>query len=503
MTRISSQLSSKREVVLIGGILGVFPLILTARAFILPGFPFDGEIFSNLLPALHARHSIANGQLPIYTELFYSGRYQFANPLWYGFYPPAWLLFIPGIPLDGAIKFLLAVHLFITPGIAYYYSEQEVPWFVAAPFALLWVMPIAAQLNFAHLEKVFAWPWLVLVACQCLPERFRSDSRRDGRIAGIGLGMILLAGGNYYFAYGLALIVIITVTCRAQKFGRGVIEGSIVGVPHLISIAPVLLGGASRPAVGYTAGVFDVVDLLSGLFVTPMAYVRFVGQGYAVIGLPVLLLTGYGIHYAHRHTNDWWVAGISAAGIIGWALATGNQVLYSLPGVSILRVSSRATVLVAIAALLLALYGATQLTRPKINSEWRQILVVSLLVLSVLVASIAWVNQTQLGYTTSPDEANEIAGQLKASDCESVWLASNPSWNSSASLPVDSTELGFALTKRDIAVRAVHYGAIGQQWTVYNETGQLSFDVLLTGGPLPANGSINLSVADSSFRTVG
>ena len=485
---------SKRGPILTALLLGAVPVLLTADAFFRAGYPFGGEIFSNLIPAVHARQSISTGELPGYTELFFGGRYQFSNPLWYGFYPPAWILFIPVIPLTVAVKLLIGAHLVAVPLVAYYCLKPKLRWELVVLLSLLWVMPLASQVSAAHLEKIMAWPWDILAAHQLLPDELADDPLRAGTIAGVATGAVFLAGGNYYGMYLLFLVVPVTVLRGSWLFLKRFFSGILVGLPHLLSVLPVLLHrGADRPAPGYGLWPWEMIQLLTGFlnvgfFPTPA---NVTVPGYAVIGFGACLLALYGGYVALRAEPSW------AAGIVTSILVGGlfvGELIYVLPVVDVLRIASRANILIAACLLLLTTYGlmSADFRRRGERTPTVRTFVTILLVLSVVQAGAAW---GTFDYSAVQPTVGEAVGdKVAAANCESAWISSTPAWGN-RSAGVNSPQIGFVLTQRGVVLQAVHYGRIGQSWQVWNGT-QLTFDVLITGQPLPESGAVTLTGAD-------
>lgn len=186
---------------IISGIaIGLVPILLAAPTLLQPGYPFGGEIYSNLVPAIHARDALAAGQFP-WDAPWFSGRNIWINPLFKGAYPFAWPLYMPFVPLAVAVKFVVAIHLFGTVFVSFWILEKDIGPVSAGAMALLFLSPIAVQVGVAHLEKLFAWPWVVLAATQTVPWRLQKSPDQAGLVIGVCIGMALLAGGNYYAAY--------------------------------------------------------------------------------------------------------------------------------------------------------------------------------------------------------------------------------------------------------------------------------------------------------------
>lgn len=459
-------------------LVAAFPVFLTHNAIFGSGYPNGGELFSNLIPALHGRYSLSHGQLPVYTEHFYTGRYQFLNPLWYGFYPPAWILFLPFVPLDLASELLIAVHIAVVPVIAYYYAKKELRLWITVAFSLIWVLPIAAQVKAGHLEKIFSWPWFVLLAWQLTPDRLDAPRHRPAYIAGFSIGMMLLAGGNYYAAFSALMIGCLVLSTGSWEFLKRAIVGGTIGIPHLLSVVPPLLTSISRPSgrtmspigsIQLVSGLFDVWIFDTGLPVTP---------GYAVVGLGTVVLGLVGCYNAFKLDRRWCI-GLLGASLAGMAFITG--VVYVFPPADALRTGTRANMVVAVTMLLFARYAlqhwengspSTQLPTFALSAG-----IGLLLVTSVVHGSAGWV---LFGHASvSPDVGERTATALEREGCESAWIEPGSRRERLEKLPYD-LQIAFKLTEHRIATRSLHYGAIGQTWTVRDGT-NYTFDSLILG----------------------
>lgn len=315
------------------------------------GYPYGGEVFSNLYLAQHARTSLAAGHLPIYTDLFFTGRYQFANPLWYGFYPFAWPLLFPMIPLKLATKIVILGHLIAVPLISYHSLKDHLELRHSLLLSMISLPPIATQVGAGHLEKIFAWPWFVLIMWRLLP--CNAGTIRRGVLLGVAIGFMLLAGANYYAVYALFLVLLILGFTRSYSTLKGFIVGGLVGTPHLLSVLPAMLSEAHRPPPGYGMWPHESVQLLVGVWGGPIPFDANVTSGYAAVGIGVLSLAIYGFYLAF-HTNREWTLGLIA--VSGVAFAFLSEMIYVLPAASMLRTAGRVNILLAVVALLFATY---------------------------------------------------------------------------------------------------------------------------------------------------
>ncbi|WP_379775017.1 hypothetical protein [Haloarcula pelagica] len=458
------------------------------------GYPVGNEIFVHLMPALHARFSLLAGELPIYTDLFFSGRYQFANPLWFGWYPFAWPLYVPGLPLKTAIYIVVAPHLLAAPAIAYYYSQKTLPYYFAVPFAYLWLMPITVQAFGGHLEKLFAWPWLVLLVWQLRPSNLTERPRRAGYIMGFCGGMMFLAAGNYYFIYGLLIAVPFALAYWHRDMIKGAVLAGLIGTPRLVTVVALLLEGTSRPEVGFKLTLPKMVWLLSGLHLIESISIKkgLIFPGFAVIGLPALWLG-----YRSVKQTDWgdisgpWRPAAVVVIAVGTLIATGSPVIYTLPGSGLIRTAGRANIIIALMTLLFVWVG--------LRYEWAnrhsviRVAVAGLLLSSVAMAGVAFATLDMMSSqpTTFSDT---VMTEVDAAGCDEVWISHTPAWSSSGDYTRFRPErLSFEATERGIAVRAGHVGHFGQEWSLRDEGGAYQVDVLVTPVKLPDGGSVDMS----------
>jgi hypothetical protein len=435
--------------------------------------------------------------------LWYGGRYQFVNPLWKGFYPPWWVLFIPGVPIILAQKTLIALHYVATTTIAYYYARQDFDWWFAVPFALLFVFPMATFGG--HMWKVFSWPWVTLLMWQLTKNRITRPTQRQGVIAGVCLGATLLTGGSYYFFYFVGLVAALVLALRQRAFAIGALKGSLVGAPKVVfSLVPVVLAGAERPGLGETVSLAQLVTGLTGVWIDASEWTievesMILGEGGAVIGLPACLLAAFAFIYAYRHPHQErsrWFLGIIAAGVFGVLLATGWSIMYHLPFVDAFRAAARAISLVAISLLLAVWFTLRIATRQRRTIVTAAI--ISLLVLSAVNGAAAWAI-TDDGSAVQPTAGDRVTDTIVSAGCDRVWMEGRGGVDNER-LPYKHP-ISFELTQRGIPLQAVYYAPFGQEYATH-ENGQLTFDVLIIGSPLPENGTVALEGGQTGHGTI-
>lgn len=475
----------------IGVLLGLVPLFLLREVLFAPGYPYQFDGVSNLYPALHFRWSLIQGQLPIYTELWYGGEIQQFNPLWKGFYPFAWPLFIPGVPILPALKAILAVHYALPAIFAYYFLSEELDWWAAAPVALLFTTPMA--LFVGHYEKVLGWPWLVLCVVHLRPTLLRDHPRRAGLVAGVGLGVALLAGDNYHVFYTGLFALCVLIATRARTAFLQFARGGLVATPKvLFSILPVILLGADRPDNGKGLGFEQLVTGVAGFWYDTAGsefvfWPKIFFEGYAAVGLPVVLLAiGVLVWSYVDPPKDWrWIAGVGIAALVGILLATRWTVAYELPVVEMFRVAARGVVLVSLSAISLGIVALTMTRRREHGTL--HVAVAVLVMLSAANGVWAW-SEVENRQAIETDAGEEVAADIYAMDCGSVWIEGGYNGTGTPQKKL----LGYHLTKRGIPLQAVNYGKIGQNYTAV-KNGSPTFDVLLLGSPMPENESVTLT----------
>lgn len=480
-TTLWRRIHNRWRVLAVGLLLGLVPLVLLRSRLFQPGFPYPGDFISNMFPPLIVRWHLSHGQLPLYTHLWYGGEYILFNPLFKGFYPVAWPLYIPGIPLLPVAKAVVGLHYVAAVAIAYWYASKEFPWWIAVPFALLFVTPMMTFVG--HIEKVFGWPWLVLFAWHITDRRMRTSPMRNGAIAGIALGMALLAGDSYHVFYGGILLATLVVVTRGWKYGLAAAAGSLVSLPKvLFSIIPTLLMGTNRPHIGQTlspegffAGLVGFGPGTSQHLLEIHSSISMEGAGIVGLGALCIAAGVVAIVYVDPERlsiRSRWIGGVLVAGVISLLLVTRWSYLYWLPVVSTFRVGARAIVLASLCVLLLCWAGA-KFTMGR--SQMLRLAVAGLLILSAVNAVGVW-TVVNGGSASQPTIDDRVADDIAATGCSDVWVEGGLAGN----LTPYRKQIAFGLLERGIALQAANYGKIGQEYTAQRD-GHYTFGVLLVG----------------------
>jgi hypothetical protein len=478
---------------IIGAALIAFlPLAVLNDILFRPGIPYTGDGLSNLLPPLHARHSIRAGHLLINTELWYGGRPQYLNPLWKGLYPPAWPLYIPGIPVFLALKTILGIHYVSAGLIVYYYASKDFSIPTATVFGLIAIVPMTLFID--HYEKVLGWPWAMFIMCNLIPSRW--ENQRAGYLVGGGLGAMLLAGDNYHFFYMSILIGCVFLATKAWYQFKPLLIGGLIGAPKFaLSIAPTILGGANRPSNGVSVTLRELLIGTIGFWIDTSAQtIQFgerVFEGFTPVGLGIPLAAVVIIVYEYARPSERWktTAGAAVAAVTGILLATRWQELQSLPIISIFRVSARAVMLVAVSALLISWIGTLR------SQTWRptaQRLLVTFLIVSVMTGVMTF-STVEGAQAQSYPQSAQIADDIVASGCDDVWIENR---YQDVRVPQQNV-VAYYLTKQGVSLQAVNYGKIGQEYSAM-ENGAPTFRVLIISEPIPTNGTVRLTGGWSS-----
>ncbi|EMA26487.1 hypothetical protein C443_02037 [Haloarcula argentinensis DSM 12282] len=400
-----------------------------------------------------------------------------------GFYPPALPMYIPQVPLDIALEVVAGAHLTAIPVVAYWCARRDLDIAHAAPYALIWLFIAWPHYSGGQLEKLFAFPWVVLTVHQLLPRYLNSASRRAGVIAGIGIGAAFLAGGMYYTFYLCVFTGVLIVATQAWRFATGVALGSLVGLPHVITIIPSLLNASKRPPVSHSLDLVQQALVISGLHpVISVVPGHLIGAGYATVGIPTLAFAGLGIWIANNHGgfDRRWAFGVLGVAVIGALLATGFWAIYRIPGISIFRSAGRATDLIAFACLLLTVFAFRETEFTTYQSARR--IGTTLLVACVITTMVA--QPAFAGFAAQhPNEGRAVAQALDAQGCDEVWLEHVHTWG--GKVRVRPAKASFAAVERGIVVQGGHYGDIGQSWTVTGPDGEPTFDALVVGKKPP------------------
>jgi hypothetical protein len=419
-----------------------------------------------VLPTAIASRELAAGDLPVWSPLYFQGE-SLLNPHSQLLYPPWWATFLP-IDLPSALKLVLVAHFVAAPLVVYWYTRRaELPIPVAAGLAAAAAMPLAG-LSWHH-QKTLGWPWLLLVACQLLPWEWQR-ARRAGAIVGLSGGALLLASSLYFAWYAALLVAPLFVLYRGRERWLAAIAGATVGLPAIVlNLLPYL--GSPRPAPGWWLTPRTLVAGLTGVGSTER--VRVLGvqvsgvpfEGYAVVGLGVVLLGAAGFAHAVQTGRRRWGMGVAAGGTIGLVLSMHPGV-YLLPVVGTFRTAGRADVMIALAALVFAVYACRVLLAgdgslpelpgvdPPVASRWLVVGLTALLVANAATGAVAW-QSFDRGDGTDLAESEAFADGLPDDCGDEVWAEM---YQDDESIP--RGHLGMALLRAGYTLDGVYYASM-------------------------------------------
>jgi hypothetical protein len=434
--------------------------------------PFFGglDMLSNLLPVAHYRVSILEHHaIPWYTDLWYGGRYQWMNPLWNFMYIPSTVIFLIW-PLQWATRIVLCGHLIFSAlvgrSLASVFFKDELRRVMGA---LLLIASFSAALFAGHLEKILAWPW-VLLGLLVLLDAHRDDLKR-GLLSGICLGIIALAGANYYVLYAGILYTVIIASFANKRLVLGFITGSLTGILHLPTVWH--LFGYARGDIALTIPRYSVT--FSTVFNELFIGTHFQWERFAIIGAPMICLLAwcsYCLLFRAAKVNNMvrrrCIAFLVAASILT-LLATGT--LYQ--GHHLLdtfRLPSRAMPFVAVAILLFIFSCSGDLVCHAPSSAKRWIVAILMVVSVVQVSLTCWtIRPIGSKYWLDNSGATEIAMFLKSQKAHSVWIDN---------LTRDML-IHLALNLNGISVPIAYYGDMGQTVPITGAYCGYSFDFFL------------------------
>ena len=310
-------------------------------------------------------------QIPLWSNTILSGYPFAANPLAGMWYLPTWLAVF--IPAPYGINFLIILHLiFGGVGMYLFLRSQRLDFWAAAIGALSFVLMPKLFAHFAagHITLVFAvcWtPWLLLAE--------KNRAIRAGRLQkilpGIVLGEIFLAdprwvvyAGGLWFPFALKMYIengiqlgekaVLSLT--GDRFKKGFLEIGVQAVVALFIAAPLLLpliqysGLSTRSMMTTSDNLLLSLDFprLLGLAIPDMAgYAEYMIYPGSIL-LIALFWTIF--HREARSENKFWllVFLFSVIYSLGQNIPL-MTILARIPGMSLLRVPSRALFLAGFA----------------------------------------------------------------------------------------------------------------------------------------------------------
>lgn len=455
-------------------------LLYCSSALMAP-FWNGNDTWSNLLPVIHYRQSILEqGTLPVYTDLWYGGREQWANPLWNFLYLPATVVWLV-MPLDWGTRVVFLGHLVFSlltgRMLAALFLRGEIE---KATAAILFTSPMLVALTAGHVEKVMSWGW-VLLALYCVLNPAASSVRR-GLGSGICLGVIALTGSNYYTFYAGILLVALAISCRDIKLLSYFSLGASLGLLHLPSVWHLV--GQSRTHAdifidSYSMDIWSGISAIAVGYSIPPSWEKWTPVGILTLYLFGMILLQKTLKRAKGEKITVSAQEVALLVSISLLVLLASGLAYRfLDWFDLFRIPSRALAFIALGIVLYVVMNIEESIRRSALSEKAARLM--LLISAVQILASAWIIRPQ-GSAFSPYESSvqHLADILKADQAKSVWLSTRK---------LDDMYIDVGLTRNHISLPNVYYGDMGQAIRIEGPYCGYSFDHILAAAP--ADGSV-------------
>ena len=439
------------------------------------------DTWSNILPVIHYRQSILEQHsLPFYTDLWYGGRLQWANPLWNFLYLPSTLVWL-ALPLDWGTRVVFFGHLVFSllagRALADLFLKNESEKVAAA---ILFTSPMLVALTAGHVETVMSWGW-ALLALYCVLKSTWSPVRR-GISSGVCLGIMALTGSNYYTFYAGILLIPLVISYRDIRLFIFFCLGSSLGLLHLPSVWHLM--GQTRTHADLFISSYSV-DLLSGIsalavgYSIPPSWEKWTPIGILTLYMFVLILVQKTIRRVRQKEGASTPQEFALLISITLLILLASGVAYRLLSwLDLFRIPSRALALVALGIAVYVVMNVQELIRLSALSEKSARLM--LFISAVQILASAWIIRPE-GSTFSPyeDSVQHLANVLKSDNANSVWLST---------IELNDMYIDIGLTRNHIALPNVYYGDMGQEIQIKGPNCGYSFDHILAFAPV--NGSV-------------
>lgn len=462
-----------------------------------------GDLPTNLLPMVHYKDSILNqGIAPIYTTLWYGGRLQYQNPLWNFFYFPSTIIYLL-FSLSFATKLIITAHFVLATFVGFLIAKDFVKNnFISFFSSFLFLTPLITAIYAGHLEKILAYPWVLLGLRASLT--WEKEERKNGLLVGLSLGQIAVTGANYYVLYATLLFGLVAIqrlrktsqetSLRNLVFNK--FTGSILlsALPFIVVKIPSVwyIAGKFREPVGYSLTRIELI--FQSLFLFPISKdIPGNQEGMALVGFPIFIIFLLRLFFKPKTKNAYLRdirIPLYAASLIFILFTTGLANKW-IPLFNTFRVTSRAMTFLGITVVVLALSYTKELI--SINQKWEFALVL-LFGLSFLHLSYIWVNHYRpvgTRYWIEDSGANEVASFLKNHNAKSVWIAEDI---------FDTRLVALALNIQGIHLPNVYYGAMGQTISASGNYCSYSFDFLIAKNRKDPPEQIGLKTFAAPYR---
>ncbi len=330
-------------------LIGNINILLNINDFIYLGSSQYSDIpithYSNLLfiqKSMQDHH-----QIPLWSNLIFSGYPFAANPLSGLWYFPGWLALI--FPLPAGINITLLLHLLIGLFGMYYFLQSlniSENGSILGSIAFVFSAKIYAHIGAGHLSLIYAisWtPWLLL-----LTNKYKSGGNplKCNILSGLFWGLILLADLRWSIPAFLIWVVLIlenkTVVLNQTKFiaisfGIGLLSSITTWLPLFQFLNLSNRSGLSpNEQMIFSMSFIDFLNLSFPLF-EGNAETR-VYPGAVVVLLAIL---GVFLYKHNKHIRKWYVLALISLILSFGKNIPGMNLIYEIPGFSLMRVPAR------------------------------------------------------------------------------------------------------------------------------------------------------------------
>ncbi len=405
-------------------ILALWPLLLPIVFFLpsMTGFPYPSptEIFSDYAISYYANAAYlketlqTTGQIPFWSDLILSGFPLAANPLAIFWYPLNWIALC--LPLPFGHNLMVFLHLIWGGAGMYLFLRRDGLSHLAGLFGALAFasMPkLFAQYGAGHLSFLYAipWtPWLLWLSGRAFDADTHPNKKQARRWSTVVYALILLAdirwavyAGLLWFAHSQYLIgghvrratpklafsaKIAAYFSQIRPFGFQVVVAILLGAPQIL---PLLEYTRLSARAGMTAADILIFSLPAAKFLG-LIFPDFGGNHELMIyvGVVPVILSLVWLFRQAKQPQARFLAWVLCGALV---VSLGANLPFArawvkLPGVSLLRVPSRALFLSGFAFAALSAYGLETLLQAQQALRLRPLLL-SLTALSGLTIFLA------------------------------------------------------------------------------------------------------------------
>jgi len=335
------------------GLILVFLFVNLKTIFNLNDFIYLGSSQYSDIPIthypnlLHIQNSIKQYyQIPLWSNLIFSGYPFSANPLSGLWYFPGWIALL--LPLPAGINISLLLHLLIgLIGMFIFLRSlniSEIASFFGS-FAMFFSAKVYAHIGAGHLSMIYAicWtPWLLYFTIKYQ----RQDNLKYKIIPGLFWGLILLSDLRWSIpTLFIWLVVLINKELKIRDLSKFILVSLVIGLGCSVAVwLPLLqfLGFSSRANITpselmvFSMALKELINMVFPIF-EGSAELR-VYPGAAIIFLSVLGLT---LTKENRPIIKWYLLALASLIFAFGENIPGMKLIYEIPGFSVMRVPSR------------------------------------------------------------------------------------------------------------------------------------------------------------------